>query len=211
MITLTYTRPHNPAVLASELESGIPELRPVEGDPIPGVGPVNRSVYQLGSNGDAIAVQIEDDDFARTADVDAIVAAHSNPPIPPRAIEYGGSRPIDAVIRTTDDVFHEVFRIPTKPMHVYRATVRLTAVDAGNGVTKDTEVRMTFKGLAASLAQVGATAVLYNAQDAAASTWAIQAAVQYPDLVISARGALGRSIDWLFTGELGQYAPGGLE
>jgi hypothetical protein len=131
------------------------------------------------------------------------------PPEPP-PIVYAGTRTVDTRVRTTDDVPVEVFRFTTSPKHVYRATFRMAAIDAANGVTKDSEVRMTFKATASALNQVGATAALYTVQDAGAGTWGIQASAQFPDLVISVRGAVGRTIDWLLVAEIGSYAPEGL-
>lgn len=136
-----------------------------------------------------------------------VVEAHT---APPRVIEFAGARPVDEMLRTTDDQPHEIFRLGTKPKHVYRATFRLTAVDATSGTTKDSEVRMTFKTTASALLQVGTTAILYNVQDTGAASWAIQTSVSFPDLVISVKGAVGRSVDWLLTGEVGAYAPEGL-
>lgn len=131
------------------------------------------------------------------------------PPEPP-PIVYAGTRIVDARARTTDDVPVEVFRFTTSPKHVYRATFRMAGIDAANGVTKDSEVRMTFKATASALNQVGTTATLYNVQDTGAGTWGIQASAQFPDLVISVRGAVGRTIDWLLVAEIGAYAPEGL-
>jgi len=129
---------------------------------------------------------------------------------PPRVVEFAGERAVSSVVRTTDEVPKEVLRFPTEVKHVYRGTFRMTAIDAGNGVTKDSEVRLVFKRTGAGLAQVGTTVALSNCQDAAASTWGIQAAPAGTDLVISVRGAAGRTVDWLFSGEVGVYAPEGL-
>jgi len=137
-----------------------------------------------------------------------VVDAHT---APPRVVELAGERSVSSVARTTDDVPKEVLRFPTAVRHVYRATFRMTAIDAGNGVTKDSEVRLVFKRTGAGLAQVGSTVALATCQDPAASTWGIQAAPSGTDLVISVRGAAGRTIDWLFSGEVGTYAPDGLE
>jgi hypothetical protein len=131
------------------------------------------------------------------------------PPEPP-PIRKAGVVMVDQEVRTTDDVPVEAFRFTTHPKHVYRATFRMAAIDATSGTTKDSEVRMTFKATAAALSQVGATAVLYSAPDTGTGAWAVQASVQFPDLVISVKGALGRTIDWLLTGEVGSYAPEGL-
>jgi hypothetical protein len=132
-------------------------------------------------------------------------------PLPPPPVVYAGTKSVSSQVRTTDDVPLEVFRFSTSPRHVYRATFSMTAIEATSGVTKDNEVRMTFKATASTLSQIGTTAVLYNVIDTGAATWAIQASVQFPDLVISVRGAAGRVVDWLLTGDIGAYAPEGLE
>jgi len=125
-------------------------------------------------------------------------------------IRYVGIEGISARLRTTDATPTEALRFPTATKHVYRATLRMTAIDAGNGTTRDSEVRMVFKSLAAGLAQVGTTVVLSNAQDTAAASWRIQAAPDGTDLVITVTGAAGREIDWSVTGEIGAYAPEGV-
>lgn len=133
------------------------------------------------------------------------------PPVPP-PIVYAGVQLIgEPPVRTTDDQPHEVLRFTTFPQHVYRTTIRVSAIDAGNGTTRDSEVRMVFKGLAASIVQVGATIVMSNMQDTAAASWRIQAAPQGTDLVITVTGAAGRTIDWQVTGDIGVFAPAGLE
>jgi hypothetical protein len=126
------------------------------------------------------------------------------------SIRYGGVRPLSARARTTDDQPHEVLRLPTDPKHVYRASVRVCGIDAGNGTTRDSEVRMVFKRAGAAPAQVGATTVMSNAQDTAAASWRIAASVDGVDLVISVTGAAGRAIDWQVTGEIGAFAPEGV-
>jgi hypothetical protein len=131
-------------------------------------------------------------------------------PLPAPPIRQATGLVVDAVVRTTDDVLLEVFRLPTELKHVYRATLSMTAIDAGSGVTRDSEVRLVFKRLAAGLTQVGATNVLSNAQDAAASTWRIQPSVAGTDLVISVAGAAGRTVDWSLEGAVAVFAPEGL-
>ncbi|MFL5688701.1 MAG: hypothetical protein ACJ77I_06900 [Chloroflexota bacterium] len=126
------------------------------------------------------------------------------------SIRYGGARPLDARARTTDDQPHEVLRLPTEPKHVYRATVRVCGIDAGNGTTRDSEVRMVFKRAGVAPSQVGSTTVMSNAQDTAAASWRIAASVDGTDLVISVTGAAGRTVDWQVTGEIGAFAPEGV-
>lgn len=133
-----------------------------------------------------------------------VVEAHTAPPL---VTEFAARVTVDAVTRTTDDVPTEVFRFPTAPKQVYRATFQMTAIDAGSGATKDSEARMTFKRMATAVSQVGTTTVISNAQDAAAASWAIQPSIQGTDLVISVRGATGRTVDWLLVGGIAVYAP----
>lgn len=130
-------------------------------------------------------------------------------PAPPPPLTYSTVATVDTRVRTTDDVPLEAFRFATKPKHAYRLTVRMTAIDANSGTMKDSEVRMSFRASASSLTQVGTTAVLYNVLDTGAASWAVQPSVQFPDLVISVRGALGRVIDWLCVVDAGQFNPEG--
>lgn len=125
-------------------------------------------------------------------------------------IVSAGVRALQQSIRTTDDVPTEILRLTTHLKHVYRATLRVCGIDAGNGVTRDSQVVMVFKGLAASPVQVGATAVLWNMQDTAAASWRITPSVAGTDLVISVTGAAGRTVDWSLTGDIGAFAPEGL-
>lgn len=129
---------------------------------------------------------------------------------PPLVVEFAGGVQVSAIVRTTSAAPLEVFRQPTEVRHVYRATVRITAIDATSGTAKDAEARMLFKRVAGSVVQVGATAVLWSAQDAQATGWTIQAAVDGTDLIISVAGAAGRTIDWAVIADLDVYAPGGL-
>jgi hypothetical protein len=167
--------------------------------------------YGLGTRDDTLETvhtfDADGTDAPLPPEADPIVAAHV---APPRAIDYAGAVDVDRLVRTTDDQPVEVFRFATELKHVYRAQFRMTGIDAGNGVTRDSEARMVFKRTAAGLAQVGATAILFNAADAAAASWAILPTVSGTDLVISVRGAVGRSVDWLLVGTVGRYAPDGL-
>jgi hypothetical protein len=176
------------------------------GPAIRAVDPAISMVYITTEDG-LLHVQDIDGTYIETPEVLAVVDAHV---APLRAVEYAGTTSFDAVVRTTDATPVEIVRIPTLPQHVYRATVRVTGIDAGTGTTRDTEARMVFKRLAASLAQVGTTAILANFADTAAASWAVLPSVDRGDLVLSVRGAAERTIDWLTVGEVGAYAPGGL-
>lgn len=137
-----------------------------------------------------------------------VVAAHV---APPRVLEHVETREVDAVATTTDGAFLEIWRLTTRPNHVYRAALEMRATDALDGTTKMQEARLGFKGLSSSVAQVGATAVLWTAQDAAASGWAIQVQVQGQDLVFGVRATAGRTVGWSLAGDLVIFAPEGLD
>jgi hypothetical protein len=130
---------------------------------------------------------------------------------PPSYVDYVATRSVSAVLRTTDDQPHEVFRTTTKTKHVYAASFRMTAVDAGNGTTKRARAEMTFKGLAASVVQVGTTVASTPMQDTGAAGWVIQPSTAGADLIISVKGAAGRTVDWTLAGEVEVFSPEGLE
>lgn len=136
-----------------------------------------------------------------------IVDAHV---APPRAVDHAGVVPVDAVTATTDDVQLEVFRFATTPQHVYDAQFKMTAIDRTSGTTKVASAEMVFKRTATALQQVGATAAGAAFADTGTASWAIVATVDRTDLVISVRGAAGRTIDWLLAGSVAAFAPGGL-
>jgi hypothetical protein len=136
-----------------------------------------------------------------------VVEAHT---APPPVVDYLRTDQTSARLRTTDAAFTELARIVTTPQTVYRATVSIIAIDANDGTTKDSEARLVFKRLAASLAQVGTTVALGTAADAAASSWAIAALPDGTDLRIGVRGAAGKTIDWIAALRLDVFAPEGL-
>ena len=126
------------------------------------------------------------------------------------AVVYVGEERNVTRVRTTDAAPTEVFRRTTLPKHLYRGTFSMLAIDAGNGVSKDVEARISFKQVGGAAAQVGSTVVMSQIQDTAAASWAIQGASDGADFVVSVRGAAGRTIDWALTGHLALYAPEGL-
>jgi hypothetical protein len=158
-------------------------------------------VYDI-ETGEQIEVELTPEEEAQLA------ADHESAAL--AAIRYAGEQPINERVRTTDAAPLEAFRFPTDPKRVYRLTLRITGIDAGNGTTRDTEARVVFKRPAGTVSQVGATAVLSNFQDAAASTWAILPSLDGTNVVVSVQGAAGRTIDWLMVGSVGAYAPEGI-
>lgn len=136
-----------------------------------------------------------------------VVDAHVVAPI---ATTFAGVRSVNAVLRTTDAAPHEIFRFPTDPKRLYRATIRVTGIDSGNGNARDLEARIIFKRISTTVVQVGSTIVIHNVADGGAAIWTVTSGVVGTDCVISVSGAAGRTIDWLLAGEIGTYAPDGL-
>jgi hypothetical protein len=143
-------------------------------------------ILGLGTVGDDVFTYDEDGAPAELpAEAVPVVDAHV---APPKFVEYAGARTVAAIARTSDAATTEVFRFPTEPKHVYRATLRMTAIDAGSNATRDAEVRLVFKRPSATITQVGTTTVLSNVQDPAAAAWQITPSVAGTDLVISVDG-----------------------
>ncbi len=147
--------------------------------------------------------------MALPAAAQAIVDAHVALPDPVKLAE---TRRIDVATRTTDDVLTEAFRLDTNTRTLYRLTLSVTAIDAGNGVAMDIEARAMFKRLNAGLVQVGTRTVLSVFRDTAAATWDVQPGVSSDgtSFTVSVKGALNRTIDWMITGEVRVYTPDGL-
>jgi len=141
------------------------------------------------------------------AEATPVVNAHT---APPRIVEHVETRAVEAVTSTTDGAFHELWRLPTAPKHTYRAMLELRATDRSDGTTKAQQAVLVFKGLASTVTQVGSTTVLWSAQDAAATGWAIQVQTQSTELVFGVRGAAGKTVDWSISGDLVVFSPEGL-
>jgi hypothetical protein len=203
MKKLTYTKAHNLGALNDELLA-IPALQPTP----TGQDGRDEAVMSLSGNGQQIELWVPDD--APEPDIDAVIAAHTNPPVPPAVIEYAEQRAVEAMLRTTDDQAHEVFRFPCQARSVYRANLRITGIDAQSGATKIMEGRFGWKRPTTTAVMVGVT-VVSDIADAAAASWQPSAVAQGTDIVFTVKGAAGRTIDWLLVGELGRYAPEGLE
>lgn len=199
MKTLTYPdTPHNLGQLSGELVAGVPSLAPVGGT----------AVFML--SGDGIDLEIQVPDETPNAEVDAVVEAHVPQPIPPPITEFLRSVLVDAQIRTTDDQPHEVFRFPTEQLRRYRADLIINGIDAGNFVSKVMEGRFVWKRTTGANALMVGITVVSDIGDPAAAAWAPNALPQGADIVFTVKGAAGRTIDWLLTGTVDVYAPGGL-
>lgn len=194
-------KPVDGGLLTKELEAaGIPTPYGVAVAPNPDLGGYDVTTFEAGATGLGEPVDLPPE--ARP-----VLDAHT---APPPFVRYVGTAEQRSIVRTTDAALHELVRIATALKHVYVASVAVSAVDAGDGTTKATEARLTFKRTPSGLAQVGSTVALWTTQDAAASAWAIVAAPSGTDLQIGVRGAAGRTIDWAATVTVAEHAPEGL-
>lgn len=138
------------------------------------------------------------------------VAAGNTPdPVPPAPVVYSGSRRLDNRLRTTNATVTELFRVTLAATTAYVALLTLVGVDAGNGALRTIRASIVAKRLGNGAALVGAPVVIANHQDAAASTWAIAALADGNDFVITVAGAASRNIDWLLSGDVNSFTPGG--
>lgn len=125
-------------------------------------------------------------------------------------VRYVNQNDVRVHLRTTTGTAQEVYRIVTALDHLYIADLRMVAIDAGSKDAKLAAALLFFKRTQTGLSQVGATYAPYTMQDTAASSWRIVPSPSGTDLIISVQGANGRSIDWMLTGTVENYAPAGL-
>jgi hypothetical protein len=122
---------------------------------------------------------------------------------------YNDGLRISQRIRTTNATPAELWRATLAQRTGYRATLTLIAVDAGNGAVRTIEARVTAKRLTNGALLVGSPTVVSDHQDSGTSTWGITAAVSSNDFVVTVTGAAGRNIDWLLSGDVVSFTPGG--
>jgi hypothetical protein len=135
-----------------------------------------------------------------------VVDAHMPPPPIVGAVAVN---PVTRRIRTTDATPSEVYRATLALLTGYWAGFRLVGIDAGNGTMRVISASIVAKRLGAGALLVGAPVVIANHADAAAAAWAITASVSGNDFVITVTGAAGRTIDWLLSGDIVAFTPGG--
>lgn len=128
----------------------------------------------------------------------------------PPSLIYSGNATINARIRTTNATPTEVWRATLAQVTLYDANLRLRAVDAGSGACRRIHAEIMAKRLGAGALLVGSPVVIADQGDAATSTWLITAAVSGNDFVVTATGAAGRTIDWLLSGSVESFTPGGV-
>jgi hypothetical protein len=137
---------------------------------------------------------------------DAVLQAH----VPsPEYIDYSTSTPIRALLRTQDATAKEIWRLNLKQRTGYAGKATIIGVDAGNGNVKVLHVTFSVKRLSGDALSIGTPVVLSVQQDAGASTWVVNAAIQDTAAYITVQGAAGRSIDWLVSGDMISFSPGG--
>lgn len=137
-------------------------------------------------------------------------------PADPEPLVYGGTSRVEARIRTTDATPTELFRRSLLTLSEYEAEFKLRGIDAVNGSVRRIRADVVAKRLNGGALMVGAPIVIANHQDtgAAATTsgvanWAITASVSGVDFVITVTGAAGRTIDWMLSGVVESFTPGG--
>jgi hypothetical protein len=130
-------------------------------------------------------------------------------PPPPPPVVYAAQQDVDSQVRTTNATPLEVFRFACSPKHIYRANLRISGVDAGNGACKVMEGRFVWKCLTTTAIVVGIE-VVSDIHDTAAASWAPNCVASGADVVFTVTGVAGRNIDWLLVGEVGRFAPEGL-
>jgi hypothetical protein len=127
----------------------------------------------------------------------------------PPPIIYSAAIAVEAALRTTDATTNEIFRFPCTAKRLYQGDLKISGIDAGNFVSKIMEGRFTWKRPSATVVMVGIV-VVSDIHDAAAASWAPNAAPSGTDVVFTVTGAAGRTIDWRLTGEVFAFAPEGL-
>lgn len=153
------------------------------------------------SGGEAVTEQLNESDVTQLS-ADRVAAAAA-------AIVYRDGLVIDRRLRTTNATPAELWRATLAQRTGYRASLTLIAVDAGNGAVRTIEARVTAKRLTNGALLVGQPVVVSDHQDSGTAAWAITAGVAGNDFVITVTGAAGRNIDWLLSGEVVSFTPGG--
>lgn len=139
----------------------------------------------------------------------AWVSAGNTPTPADPVITYNQETRITNRLRTTNSVGTEVYRATLRQNTGYKAKFHLLAVDAGNGNVYSIEASIVAKRLAGSAILVGTPVILAEHRDAGASGWSASASVQGNDFLITVTGASGRNIDWLLSGQVTSFSPGG--
>lgn len=138
-----------------------------------------------------------------------LAAGNTPQPADPAPLVYDDTIRLSARLRTTNATPAELWRATLAQRTGYRASLTLIAVDAGNGAVRTIEARVTAKRLTNGALLVGQPVVVSDQQDSGTSAWAITAGVSGADFVVTVTGAAGRNIDWLLSGDVVSFTPGG--
>lgn len=167
------------------------------------------SMIQGSDNGSVIWIPADPSNADYRTYLAWVAAGNTAEPADPLPVTYSGSRQLAARLRTTNATPTELYRATLAPLTAYVALLDLVAVDAGNGALRAIRASVAAKRLGNGALLIGAPVVIANHQDAAASGWAVNAAADGNDFVITVTGAAGRTIDWLLSGEFSSFTPGG--
>ena len=138
-----------------------------------------------------------------------VAAGNAATPADPAPLVYDDGLTIRARLRTTNATPAELYRATLAQRTGYRANLTLIAVDAGNGAVRTIEARITAKRLTNGALLVGSPVVVSDHQDSGTTSWAITANASGTDFVVTVTGAAGRNIDWLLSGDVVSFTPGG--
>lgn len=143
-------------------------------------------------------------------DVLAWIEAGNTPdPADPAPIVYAGESAMRGRLRTTDATPTELYRATLAPLTGYAAILDLLGVDAGNGAIRRIRASIVAKRLNNGALLVGAPVVIANHADTGTASWAIAASVSGNDFLVTVAGAAGRNVDWLLSGDVQSFTPGG--
>jgi hypothetical protein len=135
-----------------------------------------------------------------------VVDAHVAPPL---VFDYVGKIAVDALVSTTDDTPTEIYRVPAQPNHVYAATLAFLGTDPAIAVYEASR-RWLWKRLGAGAVQVG-EAPITDLPEAATADWDVLMRVEGNDAVFEVIGERTGPANWLLSGEIKVFAPGGLQ
>lgn len=138
--------------------------------------------------------------------IQTVLAAHVPPPVLGNFAEVTQVHTIDQTANATPK---EVFRFTCQTNRMYESELVVRGVDQVGFITKRMAGHFVWKRLTGNAVVVGVV-VVSDIHETAAAAWAPNIAASGTDIVFTVTGAAGRTIDWLLSGTVGGYAPGGL-
>lgn len=133
----------------------------------------------------------------------------------PPPLRYGETERYEPRVRTTNAASTELMRLPLSVKTGYDITVRVIAVDAGNGAIAKLVIDATLVRLNGAPTLVGRTDSPPHATGGAAGTtagvsgWAFNPVFAGNDLVMNVVGANNRTVDWRAVVTLTRFSPEG--